>query len=72
MFSRLIGALVRAGLVLIVIASPSLLLPDVSLASQEISLILGGVIAAFTLFEYASTHPGLIDFRFAPPYNRIR
>ncbi len=72
MFARLIGALIRAGLVIVVIASPSLLLPDVSLASQEISLILGGVIAAFTLFEYASTHPGLIDFRFAPPYNRIR
>ncbi len=72
MVSRLIGAFVRACLVLIVVAAPSLLLPDVSTTSVEISLILGGVVAAFTLFEYASSHPGLIDFRFAPPYNRIR
>jgi len=70
--SRLIGALVRAFLVVIVIAAPAFLLPDVSVASQEISLIVGGIAAAFTLFEYASTHPGLIDFRFAPPYNRVR
>ena len=72
MFARLIGALFRAALVLIIISAPALLLPDTSITSQEIALLLGGLVAAFTLFEYASTHPGLIDFRFAPPYNRIR
>jgi hypothetical protein len=64
--------LVRALLVLVVVAMPALLLPNVSQAAQEISLIIGGIAGAFTLFEYASSHPGLIDFRFAPPYNRIR
>ena len=72
MFSRLIGAVIRALLVVIVISTPAFLLPGVSVASQEITLIVGGITAAFTIFEYASTHPGLIDFRFAPPYNRIR
>ncbi len=72
MLSRLLGALVRAFLVVIVVAAPAFLLPNVSVASQEISLIVGGIAASFTLFEYASTHPGLIDFRFAPPYNRVR
>lgn len=72
MLGRIIGAAFRAVLVLVVIAAPALLLPDTSIATQEIALLLGGVVAAFTLFEYASTHPGLIDFRFAPPYNRIR
>ncbi len=72
MFSRLLGALIRAFLVVVVISAPAFLLPGVSVASQEISLIVGGIAAAFTLFEYASTHPGLIDFRFAPPYNRVR
>ncbi len=72
MLTRLAGALVRALLVIVVIAAPALLLPNVSDASLEISLIVAGVAAAFTLFEYASTHPGLIDFRFAPPYNRVR
>ena len=62
----------RALLVLVVVAAPAILLPNVSQAAQEISLIIGGIAGAFTLFEYASSHPGLVDFRFAPPYNRIR
>ncbi|MEM8658176.1 MAG: hypothetical protein AAF813_07170 [Pseudomonadota bacterium] len=57
---------------MLIIASPAFLLPNVSSASQEITLIVAGIAAAFTIFEYASTHPGLIDFRFAPPYNRVR
>ncbi|MXU64600.1 hypothetical protein [Oceanomicrobium pacificus] len=72
MFKRLPGAFARAVLVVIVLSMPAFLLPDISRAAQEISLIIGGIVAAFTLFEYASTHPGLVDFRFAPPYNRIR
>ncbi len=72
MSKRFLGAFVRASLVLIVVALPAFLLPDVSQAAQEISLIVGGIAGAFTLFEYASSHPGLIDFRFAPPFNRIR
>jgi len=71
-FKRLPGAVARAVMVIIVLALPAFLLPNISQAAQEISLIIGGIVAAFTLFEYASTHPGLIDFRFAPPYNRIR
>lgn len=59
-------------MVLIVVATPAFLLPNASQAAQEISLIIGGIAGAFTLFEYASSHPGLVDFRFAPPYNRIR
>lgn len=72
MIARLTGAAIRAILVVLVIISPAFLLPGVSVASQEISLIVAGIAAAFTVFEYASTHPGLIDFRFAPPYNRAR
>lgn len=72
MAKRLLGAFIRAFLVLIVVALPAFLLPDASQAAQEISLIIGGIAGAFTLFEYASSHPGLVDFRFAPPYNRIR
>ena len=70
--NRMVGAFIRAFLVLAVVASPAFLLPDVSQAAQEISLIIGAIAGAFTFFEYASSHPGLIDFRFAPPYNRIR
>jgi len=69
---RLLGAFIRAMLVLTIVALPAFLLPNASQAAQEISLIIGGIAGAFTLFEYASSHPGLVDFRFAPPYNRIR
>lgn len=72
MLARLPGAIARALLVMIIIAAPAFLLPGVSQSAVEISLIIGMIAAAFTLFEYASSHPGLIDFRFAPPYNRIR
>lgn len=71
-FTRLLAGFSRALAVVLVIGFPALLLPNVSVASQEISLIVAGLAAAFTVFEYASTHPGLIDFRFAPPYNRVR
>jgi hypothetical protein len=72
MLSRLPGALARALLVILVVAAPALLLPDVSQSALEISLIIGLIAGAFTVFEYGASHPGLIDFRFAPPYNRIR
>ncbi|MEL6583227.1 MAG: hypothetical protein AAFQ36_05300 [Pseudomonadota bacterium] len=57
---------------IVIIAAPAFLLPGASRTGQEISLIMGALVAVFTLFEYASTQPGLIDFRFAPPYNRFR
>jgi hypothetical protein len=47
-------------------------LPGVSRAAQEISLIVGALAGAFAFFEYASSHPGLVEFRFAPPFNRVR
>lgn len=72
MIQRLIGALTRAIVLVLIVAAPAFLLPGVSVASQEITLVVAGIGAAFTIFEYASTHPVLIDFRFAPPYNRMR
>lgn len=69
---RLAGALLRGLLVVAVIALPALLLPGVSRNSLEISVIFGAMAAAFTLFEYGARQPGLVDFRYAPPYNRGR
>ena len=72
MFSRLIGAVIRALLVVVVISTPAFLLPGVSVASQGNHADRRRHRRGFHIFEYASTHPGLVDFRFAPPYNRIR
>jgi len=70
--SQLFGAFVRALLVTLLISTPSLVLPGVDRGTQEISLVFALVGAAITLFEYGSSHPGMVEFRFAPPFNRIR
>jgi len=72
MASRLFGAFFRAILVALLIAAPSLLLAGVSMGTRDLSMVFALVGAALTLFEYGSTHPGLVEFRFAPPFNRIR
>jgi hypothetical protein len=69
---QIINAVSRAIMVFMVMVAPSFLLPGASRTGQEISLIIGGLLAVFTVVEYASSHPGLVDFRFAPPYNRFR
>lgn len=72
MISRLTGALVRAMLVVLLIATPSMLLPGVSADGKQIVALVAIFGAALTIFEYASTYPGLVEFRDAPPFNRIR
>jgi hypothetical protein len=69
---RVLNAASRGILVLLLVVAPAFLLPGASRTGQEISIIMGALLAIFTCFEYASTQPGLIDFRYAPPYNRIR
>jgi len=70
--SRLFGAFFRAILVALLLATPSILLPGVGQDTRDIAMVFALVGAALTLFEYGSSHPGLVEFRFAPPFNRIR
>jgi hypothetical protein len=70
--SRLAGAVVRAFLVIVLIALPSLLLPGTSSDSAQIVALVAIFAAALTIVEYASDYPGLVEFRNAPPFNRIR
>jgi len=70
--SRLLGAFIRAILVALLIATPSLLLPGMRQDTRDVSMLFALVGAALTMFEYGSSHPGLVEFRFAPPFNRIR
>ncbi|MEO1399481.1 MAG: hypothetical protein AAFU56_11535, partial [Pseudomonadota bacterium] len=72
MISRLIGAIFRAFCVVILIALPSLLLPGTSPDSAQIVALVAIFGAALVIFEYASTYPGLVEFRDAPPFNRVR
>jgi hypothetical protein len=70
--SRLSGAMFRAMLVVILITMPSLLMPSTSNDASQMVVLVAIFGAALTLFEYSSTYPGLVEFREAPPFNRIR
>lgn len=72
MFLRITGALVRAFLMVVLVVTPALMLPNVSADATQIVVLLAIFAAAFTIFEYASDYPGLVEFRDAPPFNRIR
>ncbi len=72
MIYRLVGAAVRAFLVVLLIATPSLILPGMSTDVSQIVTLVAIFGAGLTFFEYASTYPGLVEFRDAPPFNRIR
>jgi len=70
--TRMAGALLRALLVVLLIATPALLLPGVSADVTQIVALVSIFAAALTIFEYASVYPGLVEFRNAPPFNRLR
>ncbi|WP_227257917.1 hypothetical protein [Kangsaoukella pontilimi] len=69
---RLIGAFIRAILVVAVLALPSLILPGFNSDTAQIVALIAIFGASLTFFEYASSYPGLVEFRDAPPFNRIR
>ncbi len=72
MFSRLPGAIARALLMAVLVSVPSLVLPYVSPDATQIVVLVAIFAGALTIFEYASDYPGLVEFRDAPPFNRIR
>lgn len=72
MFSRLTGALVRAFLVTGVIVLPSLLLPGVTSDGKQMVTLVALFTAMLTFVEYNAAYPGLVEFRDAPPFNRVR
>ncbi len=71
-FNRLTGAFTRALLVIIMIATPALMLPGTGPDTAQIVALVAIFAAILTFFEYASVYPGLVEFRDAPPFNRIR
>jgi hypothetical protein len=64
--------MVRAMLVVILVSMPSLLLPVTSNDATQMVVLIAIFGAALTIFEYSSAYPGLVEFREAPPFNRIR
>ncbi len=72
MIERLTSAVLRAFLVAVLLAFPAMLLPDVSADTTQMVVLLALLGAAMTFVEYHSTYPSLVEFRYAPPFNRLR
>ena len=72
MFSNLTGAVVRALLVMVLVATPSAILINSSIDSRQMVALVALFAGVLTFVEYYSTYPGLVEFRDAKPFNRIR
>jgi hypothetical protein len=69
---RVVGALVRALAVILLVATPSIILPSTPGDTGQIAMLVAILAAIATFAEYASKTSTLIEFREAPPVNRIR
>ena len=72
MVNRIPGAIARAFFMVLLVSTPALMLPDVSADTTQIVVLIAIFAATLTMFEYATDYPGLVEFRDAPPFNRIR
>ena len=72
MSNRIPSAIARAFFMVLLVATPALMVPHVSTDTTQIVVLIAMFAAALTFFEYATDYPGLVEFRDAPPFNRIR
>ncbi|WP_435660005.1 hypothetical protein [Leisingera caerulea] len=72
MFARITGAAFRGILVAMLFAMPTLILPASATESPEIILFIALLGSALAFSEYASHFPSFVEFRNAPPINRMR
>lgn len=72
MFTRLAGALARGILVAILIVLPALMLQDANVEMTQIVVLVAFLASLLTVVEYNSSSPSIVEFRDAPPFNRLR
>ncbi|NNE53840.1 MAG: hypothetical protein HKN30_15740 [Sulfitobacter sp.] len=72
MIGRLSGAATRGFLVALLIATPALMLPEVKSDSSQFVVLIALLAGFLTFVEYNSNFPSIIEFRDAPPFNRLR
>jgi hypothetical protein len=70
--ARLAGAILRSVLIALLIATPALLMPNVVDDSTQIVALFAILAAGLTFVEYNSSFPSIVEFREAPPFNRLR
>ena len=72
MISQVTSALTRAILVALLVATPSLLLPATAADTAQVVVVLAILASFMTFIEYYGRYPSIIEFRFAPPFNRLK
>ena len=72
MLARLTGALIRGASVGLTLMAPYFFVPSDNQHPVEMVALLAFLAAILVLTEYFSSNPSLIEFRDAPPLNRIR
>lgn len=72
MLTQVTGAFVRAILAMILVATPSVLIPGMGADTKQAVALVALFAGVLTFVEYKSSYPGLVEFRDAPPYNRTR
>jgi hypothetical protein len=55
-----------------VVALPALMMPSIRTDTAQMIIILALLAAFLTFLEYNSRYPSIVEFRFAPPFNRLR
>ncbi|WP_299786534.1 hypothetical protein [uncultured Marivita sp.] len=69
---RIIGSAARALMMALLVAVPSLVLPGTSSDAAQMAALVALVAAVVTFAEYYSEYPTFLEFRNAPPFNRLR
>lgn len=70
--SQIISALTRAFLVALLVATPALVLPSVRPDTAQIVVVIAILFSLLTFIEYFGRYPSIVEFRFAPPFNRLK
>lgn len=70
--TRVIGALMRAILVMALVWLPAFMVPVASPQALQASAVIGFVLGGFVFLEYSAVQPSLMEFRYAPPLNRLK
>lgn len=72
MIARIAGAVMRAVLVALVVVTPALMLPAQPEDRSQIVVLVALLAALLTCVEYSARSPSIVEFRDAPPFNRLR
>lgn len=70
--SQIISAATRAIFVALLVATPALVLPSIAVDTAQIVVVIAILFSLLTFIEYFGRYPSIVEFRFAPPFNRLK